>query len=268
MGACNGSVSPLSLITALTPGSSLPKPCNVTGGGDPGSPLGSGTESLADRMEVPPGKALPDPRFPPALEPSWNPSSLERVKDESERGKYSQGSSRLLKKLLKEMKKAERGMEQPIEQDALQEGSHPTLPSSDSVTEAAPTTSMPGMNAKKSTKAAVDRSVRKRHMMVILKALLLSALVLACGTVLWICKKYWPCMRKERTAEQAHPETDGEGVPTGDECRMELGEAAGENLAQSNENLNNSPRPFCSAIRNILSKCQHLFICKTTPCSN
>ncbi|POI26199.1 hypothetical protein CIB84_010050, partial [Bambusicola thoracicus] len=57
---------------------------DVTGGGDPGSALSSGTENPADRM------------------------GPEGGKDESERGKYSQGSSRLLKELLKEMKKAAR----------------------------------------------------------------------------------------------------------------------------------------------------------------
>lgn len=51
---------------------------------------------------------------------------------------------------------------------------------------------LPGMNAGKSTEAAVHKSVRKRHIaaMVMFSAVLLSALVLACGAVIWMCKKY------------------------------------------------------------------------------
>ncbi|XP_040545980.1 collagen alpha-1(I) chain-like isoform X2 [Gallus gallus] len=64
---------------------------DVTGGGDPGSALSSGTETPADRMGVPPGRALPGHVFPPALEPSWNPSGPEKGKDEPKRGEYSPG---------------------------------------------------------------------------------------------------------------------------------------------------------------------------------
>ena len=51
---------------------------------------------------------------------------------------------------------------------------------------------LPGMNAGKSTKAAVHKSVRKRRIaaMVLFSAVLLSALLLACGAALWMCKKY------------------------------------------------------------------------------
>ncbi|XP_040507871.1 uncharacterized protein LOC121107490 isoform X1 [Gallus gallus] len=183
---------------------------DVTGGGDPGSALSSGTETPADRMGVPPGRALPGHVFPPALEPSWNPSGPEKGKDEPKRGEYSQGSSRLLKELVKEMEKAARGTDQQSEQDALQEGSHPTLPVSGKGTQAAPTTVMPGMNAGTSTKAAVGRSARRRHIaaMVLFSAVLLSALVLACGAVIWMCQKYVVCKREERAAEQAHPDTN------------------------------------------------------------
>ena len=49
-----------------------------------------------------------------------------------------------------------------------------------------------GMNAGTSTKAAVGRSARRRHIaaMVLFSAVLLSALVLACGAVIWMCQKY------------------------------------------------------------------------------
>ena len=51
---------------------------------------------------------------------------------------------------------------------------------------------LPGMDAGKSTKAAVHKSVRKRRIaaMVLFSAVLLSALVLACGAVIWMCQKY------------------------------------------------------------------------------
>ncbi|XP_046799164.1 uncharacterized protein LOC121113300 isoform X2 [Gallus gallus] len=61
---------------------------DVPGGGDPGSPLGSGTESPADHM------------------------GPEEGKDESKRVEYSQGSSHLLNDLLKEMENAARGTDQ------------------------------------------------------------------------------------------------------------------------------------------------------------
>lgn len=48
---------------------------------------------------------------------------------------------------------------------------------------------LPGMNAKKSTMAAVHRSARKRLVMVMF-SVLMSVLVLACGAVIWICKEY------------------------------------------------------------------------------
>ncbi|XP_040545937.1 uncharacterized protein LOC121112031 [Gallus gallus] len=114
---CAGSSPHLCLITLVPAGpageSAEQNPASepegdagdVTGGGDPGSALSSGTETPADRMGVPPGRALPGHVFPPALEPSWNPSGPEKGKDESKRGKYSQGSSRLLKELVKEMER-------------------------------------------------------------------------------------------------------------------------------------------------------------------
>ncbi|XP_040530619.1 uncharacterized protein LOC112532663 isoform X1 [Gallus gallus] len=159
---------------------------DVTGGGDPGSPLGSGTESPADHM------------------------GPEEGKDESKRVEYSQGSSHLLNDLLKEMENAARGTDQQTAQDVLQEGSHPTLPVWDRGTQIAPTTGMPGMNAGKSTKAAVHKSVRKRRIaaMVLFSAVLLSALLLACGAALWMCKKYLVCKREERAAERALPDTN------------------------------------------------------------
>ncbi|XP_052555055.1 uncharacterized protein LOC128088483 isoform X2 [Tympanuchus pallidicinctus] len=152
-----------------------------TGAGDPGSALSSGTETLADGM------------------------GPERAEDEPERGRKSQGLPRLLKELLKEIEKAPRGIDQETEQDALQEGSHPTLPVSDSGTQAAPTAGTPGMNAGKSTEAAVHQSARKRY---IAAVVMFPAAVLACGAVIWMCKTYLVCKREERAAEPAHPDTN------------------------------------------------------------
>ncbi|XP_048824785.1 uncharacterized protein LOC125703821 isoform X12 [Lagopus muta] len=152
-----------------------------TGAGDPGSALSSGTETLADGM------------------------GPERAEDEPERGRKSQGLPRLLKELLKEIEKAPRGIDQETEQDALQEGSHPTLPVSDSGTQAAPTAGTPGMNAGKSTEAAVHQSARKRY---IAAVVMFPAAVLACGAVIWMCKKYLVRKREERAAEPAHADTN------------------------------------------------------------
>ncbi|XP_048785584.1 uncharacterized protein LOC125686018 [Lagopus muta] len=160
----------------------------VSGGGDPASPLSSKTETWADGM------------------------GLERGKDESNRGKSSQGSYHP-RELLKEMEVA-----------------------------------APGLNAGKSTKAAAGRSVRQRHVavMVLLSAVLLSALVLACVAASRTWNTCLVCKRGERAAERAHPDTGWEGVPAGDE--VESGEATREILAQANKNLSNSSSPFRSAI--------------------
>ncbi|XP_072211263.1 uncharacterized protein [Excalfactoria chinensis] len=191
---------------------------DVTRGGDPGYPLISRTETLSDGAEVPPVWALPGHPFPPALEPSWNPSSREREEDEAKRGKHSQGSSRLLKQLLKEMKKAERGTDQETEQGARQEGGYPTLPVPDRGAQAAATTGMPGMNAGESTKAGAHRPGRKRHVPVMVSAVLLPVLVLAVGAVIWLCRNYLVRKREKRAAEEeAPPDSNEEMVPTGDE---------------------------------------------------
>ncbi|XP_048782338.1 uncharacterized protein LOC125684315 isoform X2 [Lagopus muta] len=168
---------------------------DVSGGGDPASPLSSETESRADGM------------------------GLERGKDESERGKSSEESYHP-KELL-------RGTEVAVH----------------------------GRNAGKqqrmqgSTKADAGRSVRQRHVAVVVlfSVVLLSALVLACVAASRPWKECLVCKGGERAAERAHPDTDWEGVPSGDEGRAELGEATSEILAQAN-NLSNSSSPFRSAI--------------------
>lgn len=46
---------------------------------------------------------------------------------------------------------------------------------------------LPGLNAGKSTEAAVHKSVRKRY---IAAVVMFPTAVLACGAVIWMCKKY------------------------------------------------------------------------------
>ncbi|XP_052523107.1 uncharacterized protein LOC128072919 [Tympanuchus pallidicinctus] len=188
---------------------------DVSGGGDLASPLSSETESRAHGMEVPQGGLC-------SVAGSflrWSPG-LERGKDESERGKFSE-ESYLPKELL-------RGTEAAVH----------------------------GMNAGKqqrmqgSTKAAAGRSARQRHaaVVVLFSAVLLSALLLACVAASWPWKKCLVFKGGERAAERAHPDTDWERVPSGDEGRAELGEATSEILAQANKNLSDSSSPFRSAI--------------------
>ncbi|XP_021239016.1 uncharacterized protein LOC110391450 isoform X3 [Numida meleagris] len=199
---------------------------DVTGRDDPASRLSSGTETLADRMVVPTGRALPGPWFLPVPERSWNPRGPEGGKDESQRGRYSEGSSHLLEELVKEMEKAARGADQQTAQkEALQEGSPPTRPALDNETQAVQATGMPGMNAGNTT-AAVRTFQRQRYISAIAaaSAVLLSALVLACVAVSRMWKKYLEGKREKKAAKRAHPDTDGERVPTGDEGTVELGD--------------------------------------------
>ncbi|XP_021239441.1 uncharacterized protein LOC110391818 isoform X2 [Numida meleagris] len=198
---------------------------DVTGRDDPASRLSSGTETPADRV-VPTGRALPGPWFLPVPERSWNPRGPEGGKDESQRGRYSQGSSHLLEELVKEMEKAARGADQQTAQkEALQEGSPPTRPALDNETQAVQATGMPGMNAGNTT-AAVRTFQRQRYISAIAaaSAVLLSALVLARVAVSWMWKKYVEGKREKKAAKRAHPDTDGKRVPTGGEGTVELGD--------------------------------------------
>eukprot|EP00076_Gallus_gallus_P044302 XP_025009840.1 uncharacterized protein LOC107050529 [Gallus gallus] len=224
--------------------------------GKPRGPLGQSAEwnpdpePGMDAGEVPPGKALPSPRLFPVLEPRWNPRGLEKGKDASRRGKYSQRSSRVIKELLKEMEKAVRGTDQQTAQDALQEGSHPTLPVWDRETQTAPTTGMPGMNAGKNTRAAVQEFVQVLFFPVIalLLTVLLSALVMTCTAVSWMWQKYPVCKRAETTPGQAHPDSVRERGQSGGEGRAELGEATKDDVvAQENKNLYSGSSPFPSS---------------------
>ncbi|XP_021267712.1 uncharacterized protein LOC110406040, partial [Numida meleagris] len=176
----------------------------VTGGeDDPASPLSSGTETAADHVEVPPGRALPRPRLLPVLEPSWNPRGPERGEDPSNREKFSQRSSHVLKELLKEMQKAERdgttGTDrETVQKEPLQEGSSDTRPVSDGDTQAEQATGMSGADAGKITRAGDGKKLQKHVISVIavVSAVLLTVTLLTCLPTLWMWRKHLERRRK------------------------------------------------------------------------
>ncbi|XP_040503549.1 uncharacterized protein LOC121106783 isoform X2 [Gallus gallus] len=213
----------------------------VTGNeGAPASPLSSRTETPADHMEVPPGRALLVSRLLPAMETSWNPMGPQRGnrgKDTSRRGKYSQRSSHILKELLKKMEMAAYGGtkgtdQETVQKEPLQESSSDTRPVSDRKTQAEQAAGLPGVDVGKITTAAVGEELRKHHIPVIavVSAVLLSVLMLACVPMLWMWKKYLARKTERTAARQAHPETDWERDQNRDEGRAELGEAAKEDV--------------------------------------
>ncbi|XP_048785613.1 uncharacterized protein LOC125686032 [Lagopus muta] len=137
-----------------------------------GQPRGPAGESECNPVHEPEGNAGGvsgggDPASPLSskTETQADGMGLERGKDESNRGKSSQRSYHP-RELLKEMEVA-----------------------------------APGLNAGKSTKAAVGRSVRQRHVavMVLLSAVLLSALVLACVADV----EHMPCVQEGRESNRA-----------------------------------------------------------------
>ncbi|XP_040503552.1 uncharacterized protein LOC121106783 isoform X4 [Gallus gallus] len=217
------------------------QPRGVTGNeGAPASPLSSRTETPADHMEVPPGRALLVSRLLPAMETSWNPMGPQRGnrgKDTSRRGKYSQRSSHILKELLKKMEMAAYGGtkgtdQETVQKEPLQESSSDTRPVSDRKTQAEQAAGLPGVDVGKITTAAVGEELRKHHIPVIavVSAVLLSVLMLACVPMLWMWKKYLARKTERTAARQAHPETDWERDQNRDEGRAELGEAAKEDV--------------------------------------
>ncbi|XP_040399314.1 uncharacterized protein LOC121063051 isoform X31 [Cygnus olor] len=84
-------------------------PDGTEGEGDPGSQMGSRTEALGDGLEVSPGRALPDPRLLPALEPSWYPRGPLTAKENAELRKSSPTSSDIVEDIIKELEEAAPG---------------------------------------------------------------------------------------------------------------------------------------------------------------
>ncbi|XP_040399313.1 titin-like isoform X30 [Cygnus olor] len=104
-------------------------PDGTEGEGDPGSQMGSRTEALGDGLEVSPGRALPDPRLLPALEPSWYPRGPLTAKENAELRKSSPTSSDIVEDIIKELEEAAPGMvRETVPKEVLWQGSGRTLP--------------------------------------------------------------------------------------------------------------------------------------------
>ncbi|XP_040399306.1 flocculation protein FLO11-like isoform X25 [Cygnus olor] len=120
-------------------------PDGTEGEGDPGSQMGSRTEALGDGLEVSPGRALPDPRLLPALEPSWYPRGPLTAKENAELRKSSPTSSDIVEDIIKELEEAAPGMvRETVPKEVLWQGSGRTLPLPGKRTEATQATATPG----------------------------------------------------------------------------------------------------------------------------
>ncbi|XP_040399308.1 flocculation protein FLO11-like isoform X27 [Cygnus olor] len=119
-------------------------PDGTEGEGDPGSQMGSRTEALGDGLEVSPGRALPDPRLLPALEPSWYPRGPLTAKENAELRKSSPTSSDIVEDIIKELEEAAPGMvRETVPKEVLWQGSGRTLPLPGKRTEATQATPGP-----------------------------------------------------------------------------------------------------------------------------
>ncbi|XP_040399304.1 uncharacterized protein LOC121063051 isoform X23 [Cygnus olor] len=120
-------------------------PDGTEGEGDPGSQMGSRTEALGDGLEVSPGRALPDPRLLPALEPSWYPRGPLTAKENAELRKSSPTSSDIVEDIIKELEEAAPGMvRETVPKKVLWQGSGRTLLLPGKRTEATQATATPG----------------------------------------------------------------------------------------------------------------------------
>ncbi|XP_040399488.1 serine/arginine repetitive matrix protein 1-like [Cygnus olor] len=105
--------------------------------------------------EVSPGRALPDPRLLPALEPSWYPRGPLRAKDKAERIKPSLLSSHIIEKIRKDLEKAAPGMvRETVPKEVLWQGSGRTLPLPGKRTEATQATATPGVDGENNANTA------------------------------------------------------------------------------------------------------------------
>ncbi|XP_066841206.1 uncharacterized protein [Anser cygnoides] len=105
--------------------------------------------------EVSPGRALPDPRLLPALEPSWYPSSPLRAKDKAERVKPSLRSSHITGKIRKYFEKAAPGLvRETVPKKVLWRGSGRTLPLPGKRTEPVKSTAPPGVDGENNANTA------------------------------------------------------------------------------------------------------------------
>ncbi|XP_040399309.1 uncharacterized protein LOC121063051 isoform X28 [Cygnus olor] len=137
-------------------------PDGTEGEGDPGSQMGSRTEALGDGLEVSPGRALPDPRLLPALEPSWYPRGPLTAKENAELRKSSPTSSDIVEDIIKELEEAAPGMvRETVPKEVLWQGSGRTLPLPGKRTEA--TQATPGPLRAKDKAERIKPSLLSSH---------------------------------------------------------------------------------------------------------
>ncbi|XP_066841310.1 uncharacterized protein [Anser cygnoides] len=134
-------------------GRKLPLPGKITGA----------TQATAP-PEVSPGRALPDPRLLPALEPSWYPRGPLRAKDKAERVKPSLRSSHITGKIRKYFEKAAPGLvRETVPKEVLWRGSGRKLPLPGKITGATQATAPPGPLRAKDKAKGRKLSVRYSH---------------------------------------------------------------------------------------------------------
>ncbi|KAM9168770.1 uncharacterized protein V3H86_013446 [Mergus octosetaceus] len=123
--------------------------------------MGSRTVALGDGVEVSPGRALPDPRLLPALEPSWSPRGPLRAKDKAGRITPSPASSDIVEEIIKELAKAAPGMaRQTVPKEVLWKLNGRTLPLSGKGAEATQATAAPGVDGENTANTAEPPNYR------------------------------------------------------------------------------------------------------------
>ncbi|XP_066841312.1 uncharacterized protein [Anser cygnoides] len=131
-------------------GRKLPLPGKITGA----------TQATAP-PEVSPGRALPDPRLLPALEPSWYPRGPLRAKDKAERVKPSLRSSHITGKIRKYFEKAAPGLvRETVPKEVLWRGSGRKLPLPGKITGATQATAPPGVDGENNANTAKPQNFR------------------------------------------------------------------------------------------------------------
>ncbi|XP_048784278.1 uncharacterized protein LOC125685339 isoform X3 [Lagopus muta] len=122
------------------------------------SQLAPGSEALADGMELPPERAVPNAQLPPAQEPRWPPRGPVRQTEKPGRGRYSPRFAHVLKAMTGEKEVPEIDGE-PVDEAVLQEGSSHTLPISREGTEDVPAAGAAGAGGEEATKGIYIKDV-------------------------------------------------------------------------------------------------------------
>ncbi|XP_048784281.1 serine/arginine repetitive matrix protein 1-like isoform X5 [Lagopus muta] len=117
-----------------------------------------GSEALADGMELPPERAVPNAQLPPAQEPRWPPRGPARQRGKPGRGRYSPRFAHVLKAMTGEKEVPEIDGE-PVDEAVLQEGSSHTLPISREGTEDVPAAGAAGAGGEEATKGIYIKDV-------------------------------------------------------------------------------------------------------------